>query len=235
VAGAVFSSLFLAIIAAANLATLVSLVRALNRAREAGGHTEHSHAAPMQGGLMARILAPLSRCVTRSWHMFFFGLLFGLGFETATEVSLLGLSASEMMNGISPWSILLFPFQFAAGMSLLDAADGAVMVGVYGWALSRPRRRLLYNIIITAVSVFVALLIAGIQMVGIAASGDEKGGIGESLLELLGANMNALGCGVVMFLIAAWLVAVAANRFGAPLTDKPPTIASNPGQSGRFI
>jgi high-affinity nickel-transport protein len=228
VTGSVLSSLFLAAIAAANLVTLVSLVRALKRGREAGAHVEHSHGHAAQGGLMARIMAPLSRCVTRNWHMFFFGLLFGLGFETASEVSLLGLSASEMINGLSPWSILLFPVLFAAGMSLLDAADGAVMVGVYGWALSRPRRRIVYNIIITAVSVFVALLIAGIQLVGLLASGDGNGGVGESLLELVSANMSSLGCGVVAVLVAAWLVAVAVNRFGAPLSDKPPAMASNP-------
>jgi nickel/cobalt transporter (NiCoT) family protein len=169
--------------------------------------------------------------VTHSWHMFFFGLLFGFGFETASEVSLLGLSAGEMMNGLSPWSILLFPVLFAAGMSLLDAADGAMMVSVYGWALSRPRRRIVYNIIITAVSVLVALLIAGIQMVGLLATGDEKGGVSESLLDLLDANMNALGWGIVVFLIATWLAAIAMNRFGTPLTDKPRTLVSDPRQS----
>ena len=230
-AGSVLSSLFLAIIAAANLVTLVSLVRTFKRVRDAGGPVEHLHAPAVRGGLMARILAPLSRCVTRSWHMFFFGLLFGLGFETATEVSLLGLSAGEMVNGLSPWSILLFPVLFAAGMSLLDAADGAVMVSVYGWALSRPRRRIVYNIIITAVSVFVALLIAGIQMIGLFTSGDEKGGVGDSLLGLLGANMNALGCGIVVFLIAIWLVAIAVNRFGTPLPNKPRTFVSDQRQS----
>jgi nickel/cobalt transporter (NiCoT) family protein len=125
----------------------------------------------------------------------------------------------------------LFPVLFAAGMSLLDAADGAMMVSVYGWALSRPRRRIVYNIIITAASVFVALLIAGIQLAGLFASGNENGGMGESLLSLLGANMNALGCGIVVFLIASWLVAIAVNRFGAPLTSKPVHMVSNPRQS----
>jgi high-affinity nickel-transport protein len=111
---------------------------------------------------MARLLAPVSRCVTQNWHMLIVGFVFGLSFETASEISLLGLSVSKMTNGLSPWMILIFRALFAAGMSLLDAADGALMVGIYGWALSRPDRRLVYNVVITALSVFVALSIAGI-------------------------------------------------------------------------
>ena len=137
------------------------------------GGMSHEMAA---GGLMTRLLAPLTRCVTRGWHMLFVGFLFGLSFETASEIGLLGLSASEMMNGLSPWLILAFPALFAAGMSLLDAADGAMMIGVYGWALARPKRRLVYNIIITALSVFVALLIAGIGLAGLLARHDDKAG-----------------------------------------------------------
>jgi high-affinity nickel-transport protein len=210
-AGSALSSLLLATISATNLVTLVCLVRTFKRARDTGGHVDHLHPSAAQGGLMARILAPLSRCVTHSWHMFFFGLLFGLGFETASEVSLLGLSASEMVNGLSPWSILLFPVLFAAGMSLLDAADGAMMVSVYGWALARPRRRIVYNIIITGISVFVALLIAGIQLAGLFVAADEKGGVGGSLLSLLSTNMNTIGCGIAVILIATWLIAIAVN------------------------
>ena len=85
--------------------------------------------------------------------MLFVGFVFGLSFETASEISLLGLSVSEMMGGLSAWTILVFPALFTAGMSLLDAADGALMIGVYGWALSRPDRRLVYNLVITGLSV----------------------------------------------------------------------------------
>jgi high-affinity nickel-transport protein len=213
VVGTGLSLLFLVAIAAANVMTLVSLVRALLRERGGGEHGGHVHEmAP--GGLMARLLAPLTRCVTRGWHMLFVGFLFGLSFETASEIGLLGLSASEMMNGLSPWLILAFPALFAAGMSLLDAADGAMMIGVYGWALARPKRRLVYNIIITALSVFVALLIAGIGVAGLLARHDDKTG-GALPAGLSDVDMNTLGYVVVFVFAAAWLIAVMVSRWRA--------------------
>jgi nickel/cobalt transporter (NiCoT) family protein len=218
VVGTGLSLLFLVAIAAANVMTLVSLVRALLRERaggERGGGEHGGHVHEMAaGGLMARLLAPLTRCVTRGWHMLFVGFLFGLSFETASEIGLLGLSASEMMNGLSPWLILAFPALFAAGMSLLDAADGAMMIGVYGWALSRPKRRLVYNIIITALSVFVALLIAGIGVAGLLARHDDKTG-GALPAGLSDVDMNTLGYVVVFVFAAAWLIAVTVSRWRA--------------------
>jgi nickel/cobalt transporter (NiCoT) family protein len=212
VVGTGLSSFFLLAVSAINLMTLMSLIRALRGAGHGGQHAGHRHEPALQGGLMARVLAPLSHFVTRNWHMFFVGSVFGLGFETASEVSLLGLSATEITNGLSPWSTLLFPVLFAAGMSLLDAADGAVMVGVYGWALSRPNRRIVYNIIITTISVFVALLIAGIEIFGLWADIDEKSGNGTPVLGLISLDMNSLGYLVVFTFIATWLVAIAASR-----------------------
>ena len=205
VVGAALSLLFLVAIAAANVVTLVSLVRALRRQRAGGGEGGHGHEVAA-GGLMARLLAPLTRCVNRGWHMLFVGFLFGLSFETASEIGLLGLSASEMMNGLSPWLILAFPALFAAGMSLLDAADGAMMIGVYGWALSRPKRRLVYNIIITGLSVFVALLIAGIGLAGLLSPRDDAAG---------GGFVDTLGYVVVFVFAAAWLIAVMVSRWRA--------------------
>jgi len=211
VVGAALSLLFLVAIAAANVVTLVSLVRALRRQRAGGGEGGHGHEVAA-GGLMARLLAPLTRCVNRGWHMLFVGFLFGLSFETASEIGLLGLSASEMMNGLSPWLILAFPALFAAGMSLLDAADGAMMIGVYGWALSRPKRRLVYNIIITGLSVFVALLIAGIGLAGLLSPRDDAagGGFPAGLFDV-----DTLGYVVVFVFAAAWLIAVMVSRWRA--------------------
>jgi nickel/cobalt transporter (NiCoT) family protein len=213
VVGTGLSLLFLVAIAAANVVTLASLVRALRREKGGGEHGGHLHEVAA-GGLMARLLAPLTRCVTRGWHMLFVGFLFGLSFETASEIGLLGLSASEMMNGLSPWFILAFPALFAAGMSLLDAADGAMMIGVYGWALSRPKRRLVYNIIITALSVFVALLIAGFGLAGLLAGHDDKAG-GAFPAGLSDVDMNTLGYVVVFVFAAAWLIAVMVSRWRA--------------------
>ena len=160
---------------------------------------------------MARLLAPLSRYVSRSWHMFFVGFLFGLSFETASEISLLSLSVTEMTNGASPSMVLIFPVLFAAGMSLLDAADGAMMIGVYGWALARPDRRIKYNFIITSLSVAVALLIAGIGVAGLLA---EERSDGTAATNAISIDMTSLGCAVVFIFAAMWLIAVAASRFG---------------------
>jgi high-affinity nickel-transport protein len=211
VVGAGLSLLFLVAIAAANMVTLLALVRALLHEREGGAREGHVHEGAA-GGIMARLLAPLTRCVTRGWHMLFVGFLFGLSFETASEIGLLGLSASEMMNGLSPWLILAFPALFAAGMSLLDAADGAMMIGVYGWALSRPKRRLVYNIIITALSIFVALLIAGIGLAALFAGRDDNGALSAGLSDV---DMNMLGYVVVFVFAAAWLIAVVVSRWRA--------------------
>ncbi len=172
VVGAGLSSLFLVVVAAANLMTFVTLARRLLRDGNAATRSSTSP-DPHAGGVMTRLLGPVSSCVTRSWHMLIVGFVFGLSFETASEVSLLGLSVSEMTRGLSAWTILVFPALFTAGMSLLDAADGVLMVGVYGWALSRPDRRLVYNIVITGLSVSVALLVAGIGLAGMIAGHDE--------------------------------------------------------------
>jgi nickel/cobalt transporter (NiCoT) family protein len=210
VVGAGLSSLFLVVVAAANLKTFVTLARALLRDRKAATRSDASpdHHA---GGLMTRLLGPVSSCVTRSWHMLIVGFVFGLSFETASEISLLGLSVSEMTLGLSPWMILIFPALFTAGMSLLDAADGVLMIGVYGWALSRPDRRLVYNIVITGLSVSVALLVAGIGLAGMIAGHDEAS---ESWLSrmLADIDMNTLGYAVVLIFAVAWLVAVVAGR-----------------------
>jgi nickel/cobalt transporter (NiCoT) family protein len=210
--GTGLSSLFLVVVAAVNLKTFVALARALLRDRSAG---QHPSVDPDTGGLMARLLAPLSSCVTRSWHMLIVGLVFGLSFETASEISLLGLSVSEMTRGVSAWTILVFPALFTAGMSLLDAADGVLMVGVYGWALSRPDGRLVYNIVITGLSVSVALLVAGIGLAGMIAGYGEANASWLSRI-LADVDMNTLGYVVVSVFVTAWLVAVVAGRLRRP-------------------
>ncbi len=215
VVGAGLSSLFLVAVAAANLGTFLRLGRVLlSDGKTASGPTSPDSGAP-PGGPMTRLLGPLSRCVTRNWHMLVVGFVFGLSFETASEVSLLGLSVSEMTKGLSPWTILIFPALFAAGMSLLDAADGALMVGVYGWALAHPRRRLVYNIVITGLSVFVALLVAGIGVTGLIANeGGENGG--EAVHSVIHLDMNTLGYCVVFIFAASWLFAAMASRWQSP-------------------
>jgi high-affinity nickel-transport protein len=105
--------------------------------------------------------------IRRSWHMYPLGVLFGLGFDTATEIGLLGLSAAEASKGLSLWSVLVFPVLFAAGMSLIDSTDNILMLGAYGWAYVKPIRKLYYNITITSVSVVVAFAVGGIEALGL--------------------------------------------------------------------
>ena len=115
------------------------------------------------GGLVTRLFGSRFRLITRSWQMYPLGFLFGLGFDTATEIALLGIAASQSSQGLPLWSILLFPALFTAGMSLIDTADGFLMIGAYGWALEQPIRRLSYNFAVTLVSVLIALFVGSIE------------------------------------------------------------------------
>ena len=158
VLGTSFSVAFLLTIAAVNVFVLTDIVRAM---RADGGAHE---AAPR--GLMARLLGPLLKIVTDSRRMYPIGLLFGLGFDTATEVGLLGIAAVGAGKGLPIYEILIFPLLFTAGMTLLDTADGVLMCAAYGWALVEPQRKLLYNFVVTAVSVAAALFVVSIEAAG---------------------------------------------------------------------
>ena len=118
-------------------------------------------------GFASRLFRPLFALIRKSWHMFPLGFLFGLGFDTATEVALLGISATQAAKGVSIWSIMVFPALFAAGMSLIDTTDGILMLGAYDWAFVKPIRKLFYNMTITLVSVVIAVLIGGIEALGL--------------------------------------------------------------------
>ena len=162
--GTLFSGMFLLAIGIANLLTL----RRLWHARRGGAFD-----APSPGGLMSRVLRPVQRLVGHTWHMVPVGFLFGLGFDTASEVALLVLTAQQAAAGLSTSDVLVFPAMFTAGMVLMDTADSAVMTGAYGWALRDPARRLGYNIVVTALSVFVAVGVGGLELVGLLAAHTE--------------------------------------------------------------
>jgi high-affinity nickel-transport protein len=183
--GTILSALFLFAIAAVNLVTF----RQTWRAWRHGGTTP---APPLDGGLLARICRPLFGLIKQPWHMYPLGFLFGLGFDTATEVSLLGLSATGAAQGMPIWAILVFPALFAAGMALVDTADGVLMLGAYDWAFARPRTKLAYNLVITGASVVVAVGVGG--------------------LELLGVELGNIGFAIVAFFALAWAAAVAITR-----------------------
>ncbi|MGH7108302.1 MAG: HoxN/HupN/NixA family nickel/cobalt transporter, partial [Acetobacteraceae bacterium] len=160
----------------------------------------------------ARLFRPLFRLVTRSWHMLPLGFLFGLGFDTATEVALLGISATTAGQGLSVWSIMVFPALFVAGMSLIDTSDGVLMLGAYNWAFINPMRKLYYNLVITAVSVVVALLIGGIEGLGLLGgqlglTGSFWAGIGT-----LNDNFGGLGFAIIGIFALAWVVSLVIYR-----------------------
>ncbi|MGB8114471.1 MAG: HoxN/HupN/NixA family nickel/cobalt transporter, partial [Candidatus Sulfotelmatobacter sp.] len=154
------SVFFLFAIALVNLVVLRSIYRAFVRVRRGEPYVDEDLNMLLSGrGFLSRLFRPMFHMITRSWHMYPLGLLFGLGFDTATEIGLLGISAAEAAKGLSFWAILVFPMLFAAGMSLIDTTDNVLMLGAYGWAFVKPIRKLYYNITITCVSVVVALVV----------------------------------------------------------------------------
>src|SRR5277367_6694611 len=170
VVGTLVSTLFLFGIAIVYLIVLRSIYRAFARVRGGAPYVEEDFDLLLADrGFLARLFRPMFAIITRSWHMYPLGLLFGLGFDTATEIGLLGISAAEAAKGLSLWSILVFPALFAAGMSLIDTTDNILMLGAYGWAFVKPVRKLYYNLTITLVSVVVAVAVGGIESLGLLA------------------------------------------------------------------
>jgi high-affinity nickel-transport protein len=165
--GTLVSSSFLIAIAAVNAFVLADVIRAMKRARRGEPLTDQTLAGLLANqGLLARLLLPFLQAVSKSEHMYAVGVLFGLGFDTATEVAVLGIAAIEGARGMPIFYVLLFPLLFTAGMSLLDTADGLLMLSAYGWALDKPQRRLSYNLTVTLVSVIAAVFVGASEALG---------------------------------------------------------------------
>jgi high-affinity nickel-transport protein len=204
IVGTSASALFLFIIAIANLIVLRGVYRAFRVAERGDVMTEEEIEALLhQRGWLARLFRPLFRFVSQSWHLYPIGLLFALGFETASEISLFGLSA-QASNAVSSWSILIFPALFAAGMTLVDTTDGVLMLGAYGWAYRNPLRKLFYNLTITSVSVLVALVVGGIETLGLIGSRLQLHGAFWGAIADLNDNFGALGYGIVALFVVSW-------------------------------
>ena len=207
VAGILVSALFLFGIAIANTFVLISIYRAFLNVRSGGRFVEEDlDLALAKRGLLGRLFRRFFRMIERSWQMFPLGVLFGLGFDTATEVGLLGISATQATAGLSIWSILIFPALFTAGMALIDSTDSILMLGAYDWAFVKPIRKLYYNLTITAVSVIVAVVVGGLEtlnligdQMGFADGGGFWGAIGA-----LNDNFGVLGYVIVGIFIVAW-------------------------------
>jgi high-affinity nickel-transport protein len=213
VIGTSVSAFFLLVIALANLVILLGVWKNFRHVRDGGKLDNDSLDLLLSGGgFLARIFRPLFGSVTASWHMYPVGFLFGLGFDTATEIGLLGIAAGQAAQGMAPWQILVFPGLFTAGMALVDTADSALMVGAYGWAFVHPIRKLWYNLTITAISVFVAVLIGGVEALGLI--GDKLGLEGGvwSVVADLNENLANFGFAVIGVFIVAWLASAAIYR-----------------------
>jgi nickel/cobalt transporter (NiCoT) family protein len=213
VIGTSVSALFLLGISLANIAILISVYRVFVAVKRGDRLIEDDlHDMLARRGLLGRMLRSLFGIMTRSWHMYPLGLLFGLGFDTASEVGLLGISAAQGSAGLPVWSILVFPALFTAGMSLVDTTDGVLMVNAYGWAFIKPIRKLYYNLTITLVSIVVALLIGSIEALGLL--GDKFGFAGTfwDVIAALNDNFGALGYLIVGIFALSWLVSVAVYR-----------------------
>jgi len=208
------SAFFLLAIAGINLVILRGVWRSFRRARRGEPVAEQELNLLLSGrGFLARIFRPLFRMVSRSWQMFPIGFLFGLGFDTATEISLFTVAASQASGDMTFGTIMIFPALFTAGMTLLDTTDSVLMVGAYGWAFLNPIRKIWYNLTITAVSVAVALLIGGIEALGLIA---DKLGLEGAFWNMIG-NLNAgvanFGYLVVGIFLASWAVSYLLYRW----------------------
>lgn len=210
--GTVVSAGFLFAIAIANLFVLAGVYRVFQRVNT-GGPIEPANLDMFSGtGPLARIFRPVFRLIRSPWHMYPLGLLFGLGFDTATEVGVLAVSAAEAAKGLSIWSLLIFPAVFTAGMALVDTLDSMLMTRAYGWAFVRPVRKLYYNLTLTAVSVLVALLVGSVEALGLIANLLSLKGTFWGGVIALNDQFGAIGYLIVALFATSWLVSIAIYR-----------------------
>jgi nickel/cobalt transporter (NiCoT) family protein len=213
--GTVVSAVFLLVLAGVNLVILRDVWRRYRHVQR-GGELPADDAAPAPAGLLSRALRPLFRLVTKSWHMYPVGVLFGLGFDTATEIGLLAIAAAEAGKGLPMYSILVFPALFTAGMTLVDSTDNVLMVHAYGWAMDDPRRKLYYNASITFVSAVVAIVIGGVEALGLVSDKlGFTGGVWDAV-SAVNERFGMLGYGIVATFMACWIGSVLFHRWRRP-------------------
>jgi nickel/cobalt transporter (NiCoT) family protein len=210
--GPTVSGVFLVVIGIINLVVLLRIVGVFRRMREGDFDEEHLEAELNARGFMNRFLSRATRAVRQPWHMYPLGLLFGLGFDTATEIALLATAGTAAASGLPFYAILCLPVLFAAGMCLLDTIDGAFMNFAYEWAFSKPVRKVFYNITVTGLSVAVALGIGMIELVQVFTNRlSLSGGVWDVLTNL---DLNYVGYVIVGLFVMTWAVAFAIWRLG---------------------
>ncbi len=210
--GTSVSGVFLLLIGLVNLAALIGILKVIRKMREGTFDEQELEDQLDKRGFLNRILGRVTRTVTKPWHMYPVGLLFGLGFDTVTEVGLLVVAGGAAAASLPWWAVLTLPILFAAGMSLLDSIDGTFMNFAYGWAFSKPIRKIYYNITVTSLSVAVALLIGGVELVSVLA---EKLDItGGPLAAIARIDLNDVGFWIVGLFAATWALALVVWRLG---------------------
>lgn len=210
--GLTVSGSFLMIIAILNLIILSSIVGVFFKMRKGLFSEEELEKHLNSRGLLMRFFGPIARRIDKSWKMYPLGILFGLGFDTATEIGLLVLAGSSIIAGLPWWAVISLPLFFAGGMSLLDTIDGSFMNFAYGWAFSKPVRKVYYNIIITGLSVGVALFVGGLEICQVIAEQlNLSGGFWDYALAF---NLNSAGYFIVAAFVVVWAIGLLIWRFG---------------------
>jgi len=213
VVGTLASASFLFLLALFNLLVLISVWRTFEAVRRGEPFSESDFDLLLNNrGVLARLFRPVFGLVSKSWHMLPVGFLFGLGFDTATEVALFGLSATQAANGASLATLLVYPALFTAGMTLIDTADGVLMLVAYGWAFLKPIRKLYYNLTITAASVLVALVIGGVETLGLIGEQFKLEGPFWDAVGALNENFGVLGYFIIGVFGLSWLISVIVYR-----------------------
>ena len=212
VIGASISGIFLWILGILNLVVLLGIIKVFREMR-IGTYDEQTLEDQLnKRGFMNRFLGGLTKSVRKPWHIYPIGVLFGLGFDTATEVGLLVLAGGAAAFNLLFYTILVLPILFAAGMCLMDTADGVFMNAAYGWAFAKPVRKVFYNITITSISVAVALIIGTVELVGVLA--DQANITSGPLGWIANINLDYAGYAIVGLFFVSWLIALAVWRFG---------------------
>jgi high-affinity nickel-transport protein len=210
--GTSVSAVFLLVIGTINLLVFIDIYRMFRRVSAGGAYDEESLEDFLNNrGLLARLFRPALRAISKSWHMYPLGVLFGLGFDTASEVALLGLAATSGATHLPIILILVLPALFAAGMSLVDATDGILMLAAYGWAYVKPIRKLYYNLNITLISVLIAFLIGGLELLSIV--GDRlnlHGGLWDAIGDL---DFGIIGFGIIGIFFVSWAASTLIYRW----------------------
>ena len=212
VIGASVSGVFLWILGILNLVVLLGIMRVFREMREGRYDEAQLEDQLNKRGFMNRFLGGLTKSVRKPWHIYPIGVLFGLGFDTATEVGLLVLAGGAAALNLPFYAILVLPILFAAGMCLMDTIDGVFMNAAYGWAFAKPVRKIFYNITITSISVAVALIIGTVELVGVLA--DQANITSGPIAAIAGIPLDYAGYGIVGLFVFAWVLALAVWRFG---------------------